>query len=332
MSDNARTTKTNQADQADQADVEFYLSTPGPQESAIASGKKTHIASGLRPVPAFLHPLLPLLTDTHNHMCGFTSEEQECFSQRMENGCFLAKEYFLMSTSPIDWPTFQKLQSRNQQRFRFSFGVHPMNAETVDSAFPGWLDAMRHCLESSPQSIVGEIGLDKTTRHKKFYLSHQIAVFLAQFRLAAEFRRPVSLHSVKTDAGLIDILSTEEILPPTLSLHSFCGSPETLLRIIHIAESKSCRIFVGLNATTNLTKKNLFQYLETVGMERMIVETDWSCADYSYDGSNDQDTGKLLLHAIDMMAKCLGLDPTIVAESTAKNVQSFLQPVDRGVY
>ena len=56
-------------------ETDQYLSSPGPKEKDIHSGKRVHIAKNLQPVPEEYHLYLSKLTDSHCHMCGFTTAE-----------------------------------------------------------------------------------------------------------------------------------------------------------------------------------------------------------------------------------------------------------------
>merc|ERR1711933_699598 len=88
----------------------------------------------------------------------------------------------------------------------------------------------------------GEIGLDRNTHYGAFF-DHQVYVLREQLRLAAELHRPVSLHSVRADGALVDCLRAEvkehRSLPPTICLHSFAGSVDTLKSIIRLVEFQS---------------------------------------------------------------------------------------------
>ena len=309
---------------------DYFLSKEGPDASEIQSGKREQIAVALRPQPRAYHQYLSSLTDTHNHMCGFSEKEHAAFNQRRKVLLTLpaAGRHMIVSVTPNDWKTFVCFCNDNDehQRCLYGFGIHPMHASHAQESFPSWLDELRSCLEASPASFVGEIGLDNSKRYKPFQ-QHQISIFIDQLKIAAEFRRPCSIHSVKSSASLVNILSAMEALPPTISLHSFCGSLETLERIQSICTNKQCKVFVGLNPTTNLCKKNLACYLQGVRFDRMLVETDFSCSDYPYNGSSDLDIGKLLLHAVGIISLTTGEEYHVVVEHLMNNTKEYLSPL-----
>ena len=271
-------------------------------------------------------------------MCGFTTKEQHHhytvrIQQPNDASLCYAQEYFVMSTHPATFTTAldaseDSITAARRPKYRQAYGIHPYHAFDALNNYPNHMATLRQCLERAPHSFVGEIGLDKTQRHKQFFASHQVPLFVNQLRLAAELNRPVSIHSVKSDGALVDLLSAELRLPPALALHSFCGSPETLARIIKLEDQKKCEIFVGLNPTTNLTKKNVLLFLQSVGVHRMLIETDWSTDDYPFLHSNVQDIHKLLLNAVLMIANVLELEFQTVVAYLVTNTDRFSQSIN----
>src|SRR5688572_523572 len=93
-----------------------------------------------------------------------------------------------------------------------------------------------------PNSILGEVGLDKTFRlrdQKSNQLSkvqttvqHQIAIFEKELYLAAKYKRAVSVHCVQSTGAITQLLDRKinknEPLPPRICLHSFGGSVDTI--------------------------------------------------------------------------------------------------------
>lgn len=82
------------------------------------------------------------------------------------------------------------------------------------------LAELRRNLSSFPQAMLGEVGLDRAARvpieyaatpreltHFIVPLEHQLAVLEPQIDLAVEFRRNVSIHSVKSHQATLDLLS-----------------------------------------------------------------------------------------------------------------------------
>jgi len=76
-----------------------------------------------------------------------------------------------------------------------------------------------------------------------------------QLRLAAKISRPVSVHCVKADGAIVDVLQSEikkgHTLPPKICIHSFAGSVETLKRIVRLVEgrkkTKNVRLYLSFS-------------------------------------------------------------------------------------
>jgi hypothetical protein len=194
-----------------------WLEREGPAPEEIGNGQRQQISLALRPVPLDLHSLLPLLTDTHNHMAGCGPESRRSFNKikdKIESGAVVhAKEYCVMSVEPQDWQScadWSFLSETRRVGLRQAIGIHPQCADEFDPSGAGWLNQMRRCLRAAPWAFVGEIGLDKNSSFKDFLETHQREIFRKQLEMAAELRRPVSVHSVKADGVLLEILETEK--------------------------------------------------------------------------------------------------------------------------
>ncbi|CAM9474388.1 unnamed protein product [Scytosiphon promiscuus] len=90
--------------------------------------------------------------------------------------------------------------------YRFGLGLHPWSAHSRSES---WLRDLTALLEQQPSALVGEIGLDKVARTpetRRVEWDDQVEVFESQMSLAANLRRPVSLHCVKAYGKVVDYL------------------------------------------------------------------------------------------------------------------------------
>nr|CCC95605.1 unnamed protein product [Trypanosoma congolense IL3000] len=152
------------------------------------------------------------------------------------------------------------------------------------------LELLERALKRFPNAIVGEIGLDKLRGPPE---SVQIDLFLAQMKLAARYRRPVSVHCVRSFGSMLTALQQlpYEDTPPAIVLHGFTGSLDFVRSVMKIrkkelvdisANSRSkpkaqaLPIFFGVGAATSLRVKgfveNIFPFLLDGG--RALLETD----------------------------------------------------------
>eukprot|EP00949_MAST-11_sp_MAST-11-sp1_P004987 g4987.t1 len=152
----------------------------------------------------------------------------------------------IMSVNEDQWSLVREMEDV-QRNVHVAFGVHPWHAH---AAAEGWDARLRELLHLRPGACVGEIGLDKARCASTF--SQQIDVFRTQLVIAAELRRPVSVHAVRCQGALVKILeSLQRGLPPAVVFHSFGGSAESLKHLSRICSKAGCRAFFGFSASVN---------------------------------------------------------------------------------
>jgi TatD DNase family protein len=184
----------------------------------------------------------------------------------------------LQSVSVDDWSRVLSLSDAMPTIVIAGLGIHPWQAPAVD-ADDAWLARLRSLLQTRPQAFVGEIGLDKVARYPdtgvvEFAKQHH--VFLAQFRLAAELRRPVSVHCVQAHGVLLDLLrnSDSNDLPPTIALHSFSGKATVVEEYLRAAGNRT-RLFFGFSAIICLRSEERSRAaIARVPDDRLLIESD----------------------------------------------------------
>jgi len=154
---------------------------------------------------------------------------------------------FCNATHEEDWQAVINLADRGKdggggQVIVPFLGIHPWFAE---SAGTGWEERLFARLQEFPAGI-GEIGLDKCCRAN---FDRQQRVFEAQLSMASALRRPVAIHCVKAWGLLLEIL--EHLAAgkqlPTIMIHAYGGSTETMQRLIGLGcfISFSCRLIAN---------------------------------------------------------------------------------------
>ncbi|OLY78136.1 Cut9-interacting protein scn1 [Smittium mucronatum] len=152
--------------------------------------------------------------DVHTHFQ--LHEDQECSRKLLSN---VSMEGFgLMGTNYKDWEVVKKLALEFPTKIVPGFGIHPFSVNAILLADPvdnpneigprpnpipfDWEKDLENLLCEFPNSIVGEIGLDKVATDKitgaKYGLELQMNVFDRQFRIASRLNRPVSVHCLKS--------------------------------------------------------------------------------------------------------------------------------------
>jgi TatD DNase family protein len=184
----------------------------------------------------------------------------------------------LQSVGEADWDLVLRLADA-LPTVAPGLGIHPWSAPALRGDDTAWLDRLRTLLLLHPAAFVGEIGLDKVATFAEtgvVEFSKQQSVFAAQFQLAAELRRPVSVHCVHAHGHLIELLRTSKAaaLPPSIALHSFSGKPAVVHEYLRAAGSKTL-VFFGFSAVICMRAEERSRAaIACVPDDRILVETD----------------------------------------------------------
>ena len=148
---------------------------------------------------------------------------------------------------------------------RDCFGVHPWNAESFDEA------ELRRRLAENPAAGVGEIGLDRLRARRVTDVMRD--VFVRQLRVAAELRRPVTLHGAKCWGDVVQTIRAlfpDGACPiPAFLFHGFSRSDGLLPDIARLNG------FVSVGpAVLNDHAVNYRALVRKIPAERLLVETD----------------------------------------------------------
>jgi len=181
-----------------------------------------------------------------------------------------------------DWPAVAELARRFPDVVVPSFGLHPW---FVRSRSANWFDALRRWLDSVPGAVVGEIGLDRwilecppaakavvspdAVALEAASLAEQEAVFVPQWREAAERNVAASVHCLQAWGRLHDLLRAGPSVRRGFLLHSYGGSADLVRPLaalgarfgfpgyfLHARKARQRTVFGGIPA------------------DRLLVETD----------------------------------------------------------
>jgi TatD DNase family protein len=231
--------------------------------------------------------LLPF--DAHNHVhMGPTP-----LGQANLDGCLSGMA--IMSTHPRDFPSVLEL-AVNEPTSTITIlpcvGVHPWflhELTEVDWAvttgdIPQWIADMEQLLLEHPQMPVGEIGLDNfhfdpTTKNLTCPLETQVEALEHQLALAIKYQRPVSVHCVRAMGKVMDALSKvqkeHKALPPRIYFHAFGGKAATVTQLAKSLEKKQAtKVYFGFAPIVNFASPKTIEVLQTVGLDRLVMETD----------------------------------------------------------
>jgi TatD DNase family protein len=156
------------------------------------------------------------LYDTHCHLQDERLEPDIAGVMARAAAAGVARFRCCGSAEP-DWPDVAHLAIRFPV-IRPAYGLHPWY---LDSRTPGWEELLQARLVAEPSAIVGEIGLDHAIDSPG--RAEQEQVLHAQLAIAAELRRPVSLHCRRAWGAMFNVLHSLPRLPPALIFHAYSG-------------------------------------------------------------------------------------------------------------
>lgn len=230
--------------------------------------------------------------------------------------------YCPMAVEEGDWATLISLEEQGQQQKTVAaggLGIHPWKAHEVK---PGWESRLREALIQTPSLLVGEIGLDKSREADKTGWETQLRMFEEQMELAAELRRPVSMHCVRAYGTIYEWLKkrpTATECPPSLAFHSYTGSTEMAAAFLALPHLKG-RVFFGFSASVCLrspaTETKLYNVLGVLPRECLLLESDLDdrCA-----------VPAAMTRVCEVVARAIGVQRQSLAEITTRNAERFLR-------
>ncbi|KAI9317902.1 TatD family [Dichotomocladium elegans] len=195
-----------------------------------------------------------------------------------------------------------------------------------------WYNNLLHHLETYPQAIVGEVGLDRAARllpggaiewhgvkptMVQCTIEHQLAVLALQLELARKLDRAVSLHCVQGQGHLLSLLQktkqTKDQPVVRLCLHSYGGSPATIAQFMHL---KAFRIYVSFSIAINARlDKKLDELIRAVPEDRLLIESDMN---------TPQGQDEAMAAIVERVAEARGWEVNETAEKTRDNWYNFI--------
>lgn len=204
---------------------------------------------------------MPLI-DAHNHLHDpeVGSRWAETIPALLQAGLTHA---VVNGTTEADWPAVATLAKEHPWIIP-SFGLHPWYLKQRTER---WLTTLREWLERFPHAAVGEVGLDRWMKDAD--LDDQREVFVAQWQLAIELDRPITVHCLRAWGALEELLSTLPRPRRGFLLHAYGGPAEMVKR------------WVGFGAYFSFSPSFLaperarkLEPFRTIPSDRLLVETD----------------------------------------------------------
>lgn len=205
-----------------------------------------------------------MLIDTHSHL--FLEEFSDDLPQVMQRAQEAGVSHIFMPN--IDSTTIDSLLSVCAAYPGFCYPMIGLHPTSVNETYERELAVVREHL-SAPNDFVaiGEIGLD--LYWDKTFLNEQLLVFEQQIRWALEYHLPVVIHSREAFEHIYKVMQPYKNTPLTGIFHSFTGTPEEAAKLLEFD-----RFMLGINGVVTFKKSSLPETLQTVPLERIVLETD----------------------------------------------------------
>lgn len=203
-----------------------------------------------------------MLFDAHNHLQDERLDPWR--DQIMETlpASGLA-EAVVNGSAEDDWEAVAKL-AREHAWIRPAFGLHPWY---VKDRTPAWKERLRKWLEAFPRAVVGEIGLDRWIENPD--IGAQMECFRWQLELAAELKRPATIHCLRAWGLLDETLRTCTLPGHGFLLHSYGGPVEMVAGFAKLGAYFSLSPYFG-----HERKAAQLATFAHVPLERLLAETD----------------------------------------------------------
>ena len=202
--------------------------------------------------------------DTHTHLFvkEFDDDRELAVKRAVESG---VTRLCLPSIDETSYAPIMEMCDRFPGVCYGMIGLHPTE---VNDGYGEILDRMYARLQQENRFIaVGEIGIDlywDDTRKKE-----QLDAFCRQLDWAAEFGLPVAIHSRSAFEPLYDVMESYRQKGLRGVFHCFSGSTEEAHKLLSFDG-----FYLGIGGVVTYKKSNLPEILETVPLERLLLETD----------------------------------------------------------
>jgi TatD DNase family protein len=164
---------------------------------------------------------------------------------------------------------------------------------------------------------IGEIGLDY--HYDPTYKEAQHEAFVRQLDLAQELNLPVMIHNRDATEDTMSILQSAISNQQSAIrgvVHCFNGSKEIAQRILKMG------MYVGIGGVLTFKNCKLYETLEVVPLERIVLETDGPyLAPTPHRGERNE--SRLIIHVVDFLANLYHTTPEQIIAQTTTNAKTL---------
>ena len=256
------------------------------------------------------------MIDTHTHLYLPEFEEDGCASAVERALAAGVGHLVLPNVDESSVEPMLRLHSQFPESTSVAMGLHPTE---VGDDWREIVSLVEERLAGGGYVAVGEVGIDlywDASRREQ-----QMEAFRAQLALAKKYSLPVIIHCREGLPEVLECIAAEDAADAGLLFHSFTGTADDARRILEAAPSA----MFGINGVVTFkSAKALREALPTIGVERMVFETDSPyLAPVPYRGRRNESA--YIGNVCRCVAAELGLDDDALEAATDDNARNFFR-------
>ena len=197
-------------------------------------------------------------------------------------------------------------------------GFHPTSVDA--SSLDKVLLMKKQLVDGHPFVAIGEVGLD--LYWDKTYLREQQAVLDEQIQWALDWNLPLVIHCREAFPELFEVLRLYKDTNLSGVFHSFTGTMEEAEELMEYT-----RFMIGVNGVVTFKKSTLPQILETIPLERLVLETDSPyLAPAPYRGKRNETS--YIIKVAEKLAEVYSVDVEDIKKKTTQNALKVFKRAD----
>lgn len=205
-----------------------------------------------------------MLIDTHSHL--FLEEFTDDLPQVMERARQAGVSSIFMPN--IDSTTIESMLAVCAAYPGYCYPMIGLHPTSVNELYKQELEIVHDHLKAPNHFVaIGEIGID--LYWDKTYLNEQLYVFEKQIEWALEYGLPIVIHSRDAFDYIYKVMEPYKKTSLTGIFHSFTGTAEEALKLLEFDG-----FMLGINGVVTFKKSSLPETLQSVPLERIVLETD----------------------------------------------------------
>ena len=204
------------------------------------------------------------LVDSHSHL--FLEEFSEDLPQVIKRARVAGVTHIFMPN--IDSSTIESMLRVCSEYKGYCFPMIGLHPTSVNADYRKELDFVAEYLTMPNEYVaIGEIGID--LYWDRTFLEEQLIVFEQQVEWALKYDLPIVIHCREAFDYIYRVLEPYKTTPLRGIFHSFTGTIEEAVRILDFPG-----FYVGLNGVVTFKKSTLPEVLQSIPLERVVLETD----------------------------------------------------------